>query len=151
MNQHSSEVPSPDAPNNTASTTIFDEMVDREPYEKSVKNARTGLYVLAGLQVAIGLYEYFTIDDAFLAGIALAIDAGIGAVFLALALWSRKKPVPAFLTALIFYIVVHAGFMMLDPSVFFKGIIFKAFVIYGLYKAYASAKEYEKFKTTIGQ
>ena len=43
------------------------------------------------------------------------IDAFVAAIFLVLALWSRKSPVPAFTTALICYLLFNVIFMILDP------------------------------------
>ena len=82
--------------------TIFDDVYDLEPYEKTMKNARGWLYVIAVIQFIIGIVEYNTVDEPTVAAIAFGIDAFIAVVFLALSLWSKKKPVVAFTIALSF-------------------------------------------------
>ena len=129
--------------------SIFNNLVDLAPYEKSLKNARIWLYVIAGLQFAVGIFEYFTIDDNIVAAIAFGIDAFVALGFLALALWSKKKPLVAFSIALGFYGVVLIAFTILDPSNFFKGIIIKILVIVALVKAIKDAKQYEEVKASI--
>lgn len=131
--------------------TILSGLADPRAYEKHVKNARIWLYVIAGFQVVLGFVEYFTLDENILAAAALGIDALIGVFFFALAQWSRKKPVPAFLTALIAYIVLVVGLMILDPSNISVGIIIKIVVVIALFKAYRSAKEYEELKASLGE
>lgn len=131
--------------------SILTDIVDKESYEKPLKNARTWLYVIAALQLAMGLYEFFTVEDNLVASIALGIQATIALAFFLLALWSKKKPVQAFLTALICYIIVVAGFMLLDPTNIYKGIIIKILVVVALVKAYNSAKEYVALQSSLGE
>lgn len=131
--------------------SILTDMVDRESYEKPLKNARTWLYVIAGIQLAMGFYEYFTVEDNIVASLALGIQAVIALTFFLLALWSKKKPVHAFLAALICYITVVAGFMLLDPTNIYKGILIKILVVVALVKAYNSAKEYVAIQSSLGE
>lgn len=77
------------------------------------------------------------------------IDAGIGLGFLACAIWSYKKPATAFITALIFYILVHVCLSILDPTNIVKGIILKILVIVALYKAYKDARDNEELKRAL--
>src|SRR5690242_16705263 len=83
--------------------SIFTDVYDLAPYEKTMKNARIWLYVIAGIQFIMGIYEYNTTADPTVAAVAFGIDAFIALTFLGLALWSRKKPVIAFTIALVFY------------------------------------------------
>ena len=62
--------------------SIFTNLVDLAPYEKSLKNARTWLYIIAALQFGIGIFEYFTIDDKTVAAVAFGIDTFVALVFL---------------------------------------------------------------------
>ena len=41
---------------------IFSDFVDTRQYEKSLKNARIWLYVIAVIQAGIGVFEYTTTD-----------------------------------------------------------------------------------------
>lgn len=130
---------------------ILTNIVDTEEYEKPLRNARGWLYAVAGFQLAMGFYEYFTTDNHLVGAVALGIDAFIALVFLVLALWSRKKPVPAFLSALVCYITFSVGFMLLDSSNIFKGLLIKILVVIALVKAYNSAKEYVAIKDSLGE
>lgn len=130
--------------------TIFSEIYDLEPYERTLKNARIWLYVIAGLQFIMGIIELNREEDPVIGWTAFGINVFIALGFLALALWSRKKPVPAFTTALVFYIVLHVGFSILDPSNLVRGIIIKIFVIVALVKANRDARKYEEMKKLMG-
>jgi hypothetical protein len=142
-------------PNTTANTpsitpqpeeTIFSDIVDTAPYEKSLKTARIWLYVIAALQAIVGIYEYNSVSDPTAALVSLLIDGGIGVVFLLLAVWSYQKPVAAFMTALITYVVIHIGMMFIDPSNIYKGIILKVLIVVALVKACKDAREVQKLK-----
>jgi hypothetical protein len=130
--------------------SLFHELVDTTPYEKSLKTARIWLYVIAALQVGVGIYEYTSTPDPTIALIAGLIDGGIGVLLLLLALWSYKKPVMAFMTALITYIVIHIGMMFIDPTNIFKGIIMKILIVAALVKALKDAREVEKLRESVG-
>jgi peptidoglycan/LPS O-acetylase OafA/YrhL len=133
-------------------TTLFNnvsDLLDTTPYQKSLKTARIWLYVIAGFQTAMGFFEYFTTPDPKVAAIALAIDALIGALFLILALWSRRKPVVAFTAALVFYLLVIAGFMFLDPANLFKGLLVIILVVLALVKANKDAGKFEAVQESI--
>jgi hypothetical protein len=130
---------------------IFSEMVDYTPLEKSMKNARIWLYVIAGLQLIMGIYEYSTEFDPVVKWLAFGIDAGVGGIFFLLALWSRKKPKLAFTIALILYLVLNIGFMIMDPENILKGVLIKAIVVVALVKANKNARKYEEIKSSLGE
>jgi hypothetical protein len=130
---------------------IFSEIVDYTPLEKSMKNARIWLYVIAGFQLLMGIFEYLNTEDKLVAWIAFGIDTGIGAVFLLLALWSRKKPKIAFTIALTLYLVVNVGFMFLDANNIYKGILIKVLIVIALVKANKNARKYEEIKHSLGE
>lgn len=132
-----------------ANKSIFNNLIDLAPYEKSLKNARIWLYVISGLQFAMGIFEYFTVDDNIVAAMAFGIDAFVALGFLALGLWSKKKPLLAFSIALGFYAIVVITFTILDPSNLLKGIIMKILVVVALVKAIRDAKQYEEVKASI--
>ena len=134
-----------------ARESILADIVDTEPFEKTLRNARGWLYVVAAIQLAMGLYEYFTLDDNVAAAIVLGVEALIALTFFLLALWSKKKPVQAFLTALICYVTFVVGFMLLDASNIYRGVIVKILVVVALVKAYNSAREYVALKSSLGE
>lgn len=122
--------------------SILEDAIDTYEYERTMKRARIWLYVIAGFQLLVGFYEYGTSADQTIGLIAFGIDAFIGVVFFALALWSQRKPVHAFTTALVLYILLQVGFMLLDPVNIVRGIIIKIFVIIALVKANRDARQY---------
>ena len=132
---------------NAPQETIFNDVLDTAPYEKSLKNARIWLYVVAAFQAGMGIFEFATIDDKTLAWIALIIDVVIGGVFLGLALWSRTKPYLSFVIALGLYVVFNVAFMALDSSNMLRGLLVKILVVIALVKAVRDAKKYEEIKS----
>ncbi|HEY0042868.1 MAG TPA: hypothetical protein VGB71_19475 [Flavisolibacter sp.] len=138
------------AANEPSQETIFADIVDTKPYEKSLRNARIYLYIVAALQVGVGIYQYANSDPEYALLIG-GIPIGLGILFLVFAFWSYKKPVAAFMTALITFVVVHVLTMIDDPSAIFRGIILKVLVVVALIKAYKDAVEYEKLRESIGE
>ncbi|MGZ8544969.1 MAG: hypothetical protein ACXWV0_06710, partial [Flavisolibacter sp.] len=54
----------------TSKDDLFSEIYDLEPYERTLKNARIWLYVIAALQFIMGIVEYNQSDDATVGWIA---------------------------------------------------------------------------------
>ena len=138
------------AATDTSQETIFSDIVDTTPYEKNLKKARIYLYIIAALQIGVGIYQYSTADDPELALILGGIPAAIGVLFLGFAIWSYKQPVIAFMTALITFVVVHLATMILDPTAIYKGIILKILVIVALVKGFKDAREVQKLRESVG-
>jgi hypothetical protein len=130
---------------------LFADIIDTEPYEKSMNNARIWLYVIAGFQAVMGIIEYNMTDDATIGMIACGIDFGVGLLFLVLALYSKKNPVTAFTTALVLYLLINVSVMFLDPSSAFKGIFLKALAVIALVKANKDARKYVEVKRSVGE
>lgn len=131
--------------------SLFSNLIDTEPYEKSMRSARNWLYVIAAIQFIMGIVEYNTADDTTVGWIAFGMDAVVAVVFLLLALWSRRNPVPAFTTALISYVLVVAAFGLLDPSNLLRGILLKIFIVAALVKANKDARTYTQMKQSVGE
>ena len=132
--------------------TIFNEVADMSGYDKNLKTARVYLYIVAALQIGVGIYQYITLKDyseqvALLAG---GIAGGLGIVFIILAIWSYKMPSAAFLTALIVFVGAHIYTAIEDPSQIPRGIILKVLVIVALIKGFKDAREYEQMKRSLG-
>jgi hypothetical protein len=149
MNQQQDVVSSDKQPENQ--DNIFSEVYDLAPYEKTLKNASIWLYVISGIQLVMGIFEYSTIDEPEVGYIVLAIQGFIAVTFLVLALWSRKSPVPAFTIALVLYVLFNVLFMALDTSNIYRGIIIKIFVVIALVKANRDARKYQEIKDSIGR
>ena len=133
--------------------TIFSDMTDTKPYEKSLKTARIWLYVIAAIQLGYGIYSYFSLkeEDEYLGLIVGGIYAGVAALFFGLALWSYKKPTIAFMTALIAYVVIQISTAIIEPTTIYRGIVLKILLIVALVKAFKDAREVEKLRESVGQ
>lgn len=98
----------------------------RKDGQKNIRRARGTLIFLAILQALVGLYEGFGPSGLMW---ALAIDVGIGAIFLVLYFFSKTRPVAAFSVALIVYGGIHLLLFAFEPVTLFQGIILKIVVI----------------------
>ena len=141
-------------PNNEeqpSESNLFGDMVNLAPYERTMRNARIWLYVLAGLQAIMAFVEYRIVDDPELATTAALIDGGIALLFLGLALISKKYPVPSFTIALVFYLLIQAFVVYTadDPTDVFKGAILKVLLVVALVKANIDARKYERMKAML--
>lgn len=79
------------------------------------------------------------------------LPIGLGVVFVALYVWSRKSPVPAIGSALGLFVTVHALEAVIDPATLMRGIIFKVFCVAGLAKGLKSALEERTFSAEAGE
>jgi hypothetical protein len=154
--QDAAHNPSFSAPNTGEQTDVLQDHILLDPadmsgYDKNLKKGRTWLYVISAMQVIMGVYEYMKYDteSQVFRWATFGIDAAIGLIFLACALWSFKKPLAAFLTALILYIVVCGGMMILNPANITSGIIIKIFVVIALVRAYKDARHIEEMKQLL--
>jgi hypothetical protein len=130
---------------------LFADIIDTGEYEKSMKNARVWLYVIAAFQTIMAVVEYNTTDNATVGIVAASIDVFIAMLFAGLAFLSNKNPVAAFTMALVFYVLIVAALIALDPSNAFRGVIFKILIIIALVKANRDARKYVALKQSIGQ
>jgi len=94
--------------------------------KSKIKSARIALLVVGILQCGVGLIEVLALDMPWL---ALAIDGGIGLVFIGLYFYSSENPKGAFMAGLILYLLIHVLVAVFDPTTLFKGIIMKAIII----------------------
>lgn len=130
---------------------LFADIVDIEPYEKTMKNARVWIYVIAASQAVMGIVEYNMAEDTTIGLIACGIDFSVAVLFLCLGLYSKKNPVAAFTTALVSYVALIVAFIALDPSNATKGIVVKVLAIMALIKANKDARKYVAIKQSIGE
>lgn len=100
---------------------------------EKVRKARNVLFWVAGLNMIPYL----------ITGEVVFIIAGlvISCVFLGLAFWTKKKPFPAILTALILFVALNLLAAIEDPLNLVRGIILKIIVLSALIYALRSLKE----------
>lgn len=128
------------------------EQIQMEGNQLAVKKARNALYIAAGLiflSEMIGMARLGGFDS-FVFIFAL-VEAGI---FVALALWAKKKPYTAVVTGLIVFVAIIAFSVFINGKVYgaegvFKalvgGIIFKVIILVGLIRPLKDAKELQAY------
>ncbi len=104
---------------------------------KKISNAKTALFVLAGLVTLYGVIMFFSEDDtASLIGALL-----IAIIYLGLAAWASKNPFGAILTGMIIYLTLWVLDILVDPSAIYSGIIIRILIIGAFVKGIKSARE----------
>ncbi|MGC3970787.1 MAG: hypothetical protein QM775_26670 [Pirellulales bacterium] len=78
-------------------------------------------------------------------GFVYGILFGIAGAFWALALWSRKSPLPASIVGLVLYVSLHVLDAVVDPTTIAKGFIMKIFIIVLLVQAIQAGLKYRQF------
>lgn len=101
-----------------------------------VNSARNTLYVISGITFLSGIVYYFITMEFYI----LFVNTIIGVLYLVLALWSVKQPLPALLSALLLYATIFVLNGLLDPSTIYQGLILKVIVLVYLGKGLYSAK-----------
>ena len=133
--------------------TIFSaEEFSMKGYDKHIRQARNVIFVAAGILVlnliiliatAPVFYDYLWIDiliwGLFIAG------------FVALGIWTKKKPYSAIIGALILYGVFVILNAVIDVTTLYKGIYIKVIIIVFLFKGLNDAREAQQIKEQIGK
>jgi hypothetical protein len=125
---------------------LLEDMYDynsMEGYDKPVRNARILLFVIAGLQL-IPLLLMPPMED-IEKYITIGIYVLFAGIFAALALWTKKKPYTAIITALCVYtgIILLAAYF--QPSSIFQGLILKVIVYVMLIVGLRNAKDVQEW------
>ena len=129
-----------------------------EEAESKLRNIKIILFVLGGIQIAIGLYYYFGLGDYML--VATIIQLIIGLMYLGLGFLVSKKPFIGVVTGFALYALLVISSALLDPKSFFRifdlqntamltislGLIFKTLIIIAFIKAIRYAKEVEALR-----
>ena len=138
--------PQPPPPNQE---TIFEEQdFIQQGYDKHLRQARNAIFVVAGVQFVFGLILGFQApeEERF---VSIAFLTIISLIFLGLGLWANKKPYTAILIALIFYGLLLVIDAIYDPSTIYRGIIFKAIIIFYLFRGLNNAREAQHMKELL--
>jgi hypothetical protein len=131
---------------------LLEDMYDynsMEGYDKPVRNARILLFVIAGIQLA-AIFLMPPMDD-LEKYITIGIYVLFAGIFAALALWTKRKPYTAIITALSVYtgIVLLAAYF--QPSSFFQGWLLKGVVYVMLIVGLKNAKEVQEWLDSKNQ
>jgi hypothetical protein len=140
----------------TQESTIFDESdIIIEANKKNMRNARSYLYVIGAIQICVGFYTMYQLQNLGFAMdymlLGFTIDASIGLALIGCAIWSYWKPYWAFITALVCMAVFVAIASYIDISNLYKGIILKVLAVVALLKAMKDAKEEIRLKEQYGK
>ena len=136
------------AENATSTDLLQEEDISMEGYDKPVKKARNVLFAIAAIQLVVGIFVGYQQD-----GLARIITIGlmvlVALIFFLLALWTKRKPFDAIITALIIYSVLLIGDAIFDPSTVIQGILFKIVVYVLLVSALRNAREVQRWKDSV--
>jgi hypothetical protein len=125
--------------------SVFDEFdLQSHDHQKQIRQARTTIFVVAGIQFFFGMYSGFQFGGNT-GWIVFGITAFIALIFLGLGLWARKKPFRAILIALILYSGLLLTDLIMQPSTILKGILIKIFIIVYLVRGLKKAREAERW------
>ncbi len=91
---------------------------------KKIRSARNILYVMAGIVLVIGFFDFFQSQDM---GV-LITNAILGIIYLLLGAWTSKKPLAALLLGLFLYLTTIIISAIFDPSTILRGIILKIII-----------------------
>ena len=116
-----------------------------EEAQKKLKNVKVLLYVIAGLNFAIGAY-FVTTDTNIADGLFNMFSA---AIYLACVIWVNKQPLTGVLAAFVFWIVTQLLLVLVDPALLFNGIILKAVFIGIFIKGISSANDVKKYTAQL--
>ena len=117
--------------------------------DSKVRKATNSLYVLAAFTVFMGIISYTASAEYTNPLSVLITSLVLAALYLGLALWSKKQAVAAILSGLILFSVIQVVNMIADPSTIFKGIIVKVAVVIYLIKGVQSAFDAQKIKKEL--
>ncbi len=109
--------------------------------KKKLSNVRVMLYILAAINVMVGLY-WLASEGGFADGIANIITA---AVFIGCAILVKKQPLIGVLSAFIFWLVMQLSVVFIDPALLINGVVLKVVVIVLFVKGIQSARDAKEF------
>ena len=107
------------------------------------------MYVLAVLSLIIGAVYYGVTSEVKNSMAVLITYLVLAALYVGLAVWSKKQPLPAMISGLALYIIVQLLGMIDDPTSIVKGIIFKIVITVYLVKAVRSAADAQRIKKEL--
>ena len=120
--------------------------IDIVDYNKKLRQAANTLYYLSGIFVLSGIIQFFVNKDdpAVLAYVLPSIILAI--VFLALAGYTKKKPLACIICGFSLYVIVQILNAIADPKTIASGILIKIIIIGFLIKGIKSAIEIDRIK-----
>ncbi len=114
--------------------------------EKKIRQGRNLLFFIGGVQLVVGVFEYYSTEDPWIAWFAFGIDAFVGSLFLALGFWVRKRPFFSLLLGLILYILFILLLASFNLRSVAAGWIVKLFFILALVSSVKAARDTEALR-----
>lgn len=111
--------------------------------DKLARQARIVLIVLAVVQF---VFAWILWLDQVPDLMTLRTSAAIGLLFVGLAVWARKEPLPAVLLGLGFYVLGVVAAAIVEPATLTSGLIGKAIVAVLFYNGVDTALAFEKMR-----
>ena len=118
-------------------------------YQKHVSNARTALFVIAGLMVLGGVISTMMQPKELLLDIWIEVLIMAG-TFVVLAMIAETKPYHSLFAGLIIYVLYIVLYFLIDPATLSRGIILKIINISYLIKGIINAGEIKDIKKMTG-
>jgi hypothetical protein len=106
---------------------------------------------VAAIQFVVALVSMYMMEEIADKWLNFGLSAFIAAIFVALALWTKKKPYTAILLALIIYCLLILIYAISEPSSIAKGIILKVIIIVYLGRGLNNAKEAQQMQKALGK
>jgi len=125
--------------------SVLEDVFDTRAYNKKIKQAQNGLYIVAAIYLIVGIIQLFT-DNSEDWGINIGIIVAVAAIFIALAFWAKYNPLPALIIALGLYLLIFILNGIADPSLLIKGILYKAAMVVLLIKGIIAANDAQQIK-----
>lgn len=135
--------------NDSATESIFNgEEFSTEGYDKNIRHARNILFILAALELCMGIFFLFSVGGQA-AWISFGITTLVAIIFFILGIYTKAKPYNAILYGLIVYIMLWIGDAIFDPTYIYKGILLKIIIIVYMAKRLKDAKEAQLIKSIM--
>ena len=118
--------------------------------QKKIKNVQILLFILAGINILLGLYYLFILNDEmiFVDGIAVLIT---GLVFIGCAIWVNNQPLTGILAAFFFWVLLQVLAAIVTPSSIIAGVLLKVIIIGVFLKGISSAKDAKKYADQLAE
>ena len=118
--------------------------------EKKVRGVKTMLYILAGLNLVLGVVFIFFMDSdlTFADGLGFLITA---LVFTGCSIWVNKQPLIGVMSAFGFYIFLLVLSGIFDPNTIFQGLLLKIIIIGVFIKGINSARDAKKYSEQLAE
>lgn len=123
-------------------------VMQKSEVEKQITQARAQVAGIppdeldARFESAVGMTFQEAIDhDRGMVNMLLAINIALGAIYIGLWWWAKRKPLPAAVIALLLFITTHVINAVMQPESIYQGILVKILFTLALVRAITAANE----------